>query len=626
MDSTNSELETKLNNKMHLVETEVATAEKTYLLGVREQVGGRAIDYVDTITNSMREIETTLTPRDKTKPDILKSVSNTMTDRCATNHAVDVKLKEIKGASLHEFKCGMHPLDSIAKVCDKAVKQFELKEFAERQFEKSGSLPYTNRGESITQALVRLTGKLFHSCNRDLTEYLKMKDKIDKRQGSGSVYYQFVGNRFHIYFLSSGKLCHLSKSIVDFFSSVFTPKNNVHSSVLHALKLPETEVTLRALGLFGKSVTAPWMRLVAETKSILELNEQFQTALDRLQNLSKDAKPLLNPQSVFDNIPVCEDNVLISLTESRAKDYKTVLLLQDLCAATVEVMKKQLKDQIRGGVFWEPSDSLKLQAKSCSSTNISGERRFAVCDSIMARARNAKMSHVEAKTMYKTNGTGAWLHCQSDCLKAERTKLAARQACHVATQEKKHAQEVAEHIKQRLLESRKELLAKEDKDRDRYEQWLDNVYQNGGLWTDEHQIVSNCNKLTKSKAITAVKAQINVRCKVLQMDQKKKVLFTKCTLPELQVCLAEIINGDIPEGLEDLLEIMTDPRSIVGGKFSQAWEQDGNKDIWNGEVKKLRTNKHNQLEYELHYVNDDPCYMTVSEILVDIIREDMDIY
>ena len=62
----------------HLTEVEISSADDTFLLGVRQQVRGKAEDYVNTIQE--------VCGKD------LSRVKNTMTDRCITNDCVDRKL------------------------------------------------------------------------------------------------------------------------------------------------------------------------------------------------------------------------------------------------------------------------------------------------------------------------------------------------------------------------------------------------------------------------------------------------------------------------------------------------------------------------------------------------------
>ena len=111
----------------------------------------------------------------------------------------------------------MYPLDSIARVCDKQICNYEKRENA--LGEKNQSLPYTRRGESNTQALVRCVSKLFHEtqycCSQELITYLKEVCVLPEQTSSDSViYYRFVGNRFHVYFFNSGLLYLYEKSSV----------------------------------------------------------------------------------------------------------------------------------------------------------------------------------------------------------------------------------------------------------------------------------------------------------------------------------------------------------------------------------------------------------------------------
>ena len=147
----------------HLVEVEGVTKEKTFSLGVQETAGGRADDYVE-CTKEMTS---------KIQGDILNNISNTMTDRCKTNAAIDRKLEEITGNTIHSFHCAVHPLDTIQQQCSKAIKTFEQTHTKET----NGPQPFKHHGESESQALIRAVDKLFHDGGsglpRDLPVFLK---------------------------------------------------------------------------------------------------------------------------------------------------------------------------------------------------------------------------------------------------------------------------------------------------------------------------------------------------------------------------------------------------------------------------------------------------------------------
>ena len=104
----------------HMVEVEIATKDGPLLMGKTHQVGGTASEYVRSITKTISRIEQTYVGSAE-QLSILNKVSNTMTDRCVTNTAVDDQLDELKGSRLNRFRCAMHPLDAIEKACEKVV-------------------------------------------------------------------------------------------------------------------------------------------------------------------------------------------------------------------------------------------------------------------------------------------------------------------------------------------------------------------------------------------------------------------------------------------------------------------------------------------------------------------------
>ena len=106
------------------------------------------------------------------------------------------------------------------------------------------------------------------------------------------IFPRFVANRFHIYFLSSGCLYHYRISLISFFTDELSPQNAVQSSIFNALQIPDLHVTTRALGIVGKLVTGPWMRLLGQETSILGMNEYFREAFDRLTAWAIDASLL----------------------------------------------------------------------------------------------------------------------------------------------------------------------------------------------------------------------------------------------------------------------------------------------------------------------------------------------
>jgi ribosomal protein L20A (L18A) len=86
----------------HLVEVEIATPNSTLLIGLKEQSGAGAIDYAKTIQKCVGDIEDL---HDSDLPVcLLNNVSNTMTDRCPTNTAIENILDSDRDTTLNRFR------------------------------------------------------------------------------------------------------------------------------------------------------------------------------------------------------------------------------------------------------------------------------------------------------------------------------------------------------------------------------------------------------------------------------------------------------------------------------------------------------------------------------------------
>ena len=140
------------------VEVEVETQDnQTLLLGLRQQAGGTVATYAETISKACSQIESTENYRlldDK--------IANTMTDRRATNAMTDGILEETRGCKKTSLKCALHALDSMAKEAEKFINEDFEKESELNADGKPSQYPFQHRNESLTQATVRTSAKLFH--------------------------------------------------------------------------------------------------------------------------------------------------------------------------------------------------------------------------------------------------------------------------------------------------------------------------------------------------------------------------------------------------------------------------------------------------------------------------------
>ena len=612
----------------HLVETEIQTDDRTLLIGLRQQSRGTADEYATTIKESIHAIESASATED---PRISARIVNTMTDRCKTNDAVDRKLEDHFGHKLNSFRCAMHPLDGMAKECEKAIKSFE-EEMKISENKKTEKYPYQHRAESNTQATVRCASKLFYdpqfNCEENLVAHLKSKGQVPgETSNSNIVFYRFVGNRFHIYFLDSGLLFHYTKSINEFFSLVCPPQNVVQQCVLNALKLEILQVTLRALGIIGKCITGPWMRLLGQNKSILEMNAFYAEAQGKTKTWSNDASPLLSPHppSVFEAIPIKEDAVLGSLLTPTSLNDMTVKLLQNLCAVILVLIERQLHSQLPGGVFWDAAADVQQQAKSCSATNISGERNFARVDQAIFHAKNASSGHIEAKVMFRANNTAKWLAELDVNDKKHHIFHAMKGARVISKEEKARKAQLSKQIRERIRLARQKQQSKDDSQREKVEQWFALAYEHGGVWLTSQEVKENSDHISKTKAKALLKAQINIRMKILKCepDKENKVPLSRATVVELQRYMINLLNIEEPEQAHDLLDIIAEPESLIGMLFVHQWIVDDEMSQYDGSI--VEYNKSDGMFTVMYDRETTPTYMSPGELITDVVRGDLEL-
>ena len=134
-----------------------------------------------------------------------------------------------------------------------------------------------------------------YACGLELTLHVRSYSGVaeDELEDAGLhhvVYHRFVGNRFHIYLLCGGLLYHYREVLKDYFTTVQHPANQVQQGVFNALQVKELAPVLRSLGIMGKVLTGPWMRMVAVAKNILDLKAPFAEAHAKLTCWAKECQ------------------------------------------------------------------------------------------------------------------------------------------------------------------------------------------------------------------------------------------------------------------------------------------------------------------------------------------------
>ena len=128
-------------------------------------------------------------------------------------------------------------------------------------------------------------------------------------------------------------------------------------------------------------------------------------------------------------------------------------------------------------------------------------------------------------------------------------------------------------VSDRLKASRTTLLEKEDKDRKKTEKLVEDLFEHDGMCQDEQSVIQHSNGLSKTKATSALKSQINVRTKMLKCVGTQKVTLGKCNVEQLKQYLLELLQIQIPDGLLDLAGLLVSEESLVSSLKGCGLEQ-----------------------------------------------------
>lgn len=603
----------------HVTEVEVATASETFLVGLRTQVSGTAEEYAETIQDALHEVDQM---GGQEKGNLLSRVSNTMTDRHVVNSVVDRHLETAKGSSLHKLRCFMHPLDSFHKVCEKVLKE---KENVPK--DKYTQNPYTHRGESMTQAFIRCVSKLFHDVSvavgQDLINYLRSTGFQTRKENP---FQRWVGSKFNILFESAKTAYVYSPSILQFLSKVSQSRNPVSVSILNFLKGAECNRELKCLGVIEVYFTGPWERLAKnEDLTILDVNEYLNNAVQQLQQWIETPKPLLTShgQNCFgQDIDLTER--FIKTIHQEEHDDETAALLSSLLQAIMDVIKRQLSSQLPGGEFWNPSQQMREETKSCSATNISGERKFGKMKAFQTKAPSMTIEKIESKEMFEVNKVREAMMSKTKEQRREDVLWATKAGRKMRQKDRQRAEKYQEGMLKRLRDSRKAKNEKEEKGRTSLENMIATVFKYGGLWETPQDMQDNLDNLSETAKREAIKSQVKLRTHLLKCKAPNSILLTKSNSTELKNHLETVMSIEVAPEFTSVYNALRNPRILLNATVVQKYddEETGQETDYRGTITKMIDN---EFEFTFDVDVDKPEYLTIEEVIVDLASGDLTI-
>ena len=212
----------------------------------------------------------------------------------------------------------------------------------------------------------------------------------------------YIGNRANILFEgASATFFHLDH--ISTFVSMLPEPNNLLKAVAEDAQDKLVAAELRALGITHKVITEPLWTAVKTAPNILTLNSTLHELQQKLTQWKEDATPMLEGLSALANVPPVADVLFDHLLEDEPDPEKHGMCLQALeliMCGILEILERQCRDHLPGGKFWEPDDASKTTFKNVPSSNMIGERDFAILDMLVRQKPSARVSSLEALIMY----------------------------------------------------------------------------------------------------------------------------------------------------------------------------------------------------------------------------------
>ncbi|XP_065647261.1 uncharacterized protein LOC136077007 isoform X2 [Hydra vulgaris] len=174
-------------------------------------------------------------------------------------------------------------------------------------------------------------------------------------------------------------------------------------------------------------------RIIESLDSILFLNPYLLRLKVRLSSLCIDASSLLFANGkIFEDTNLLHQDVvytkLFECTQNDEFDSLTVQSLEIIFHSILVILERQCADQLSGGKYWNPSNSVSEAASNVPVTNKASESDFAILDLMVRTKPNANVQTIQALTMWSQNQTLEWLNSKSDeerkqLLEYSRTKV-----------------------------------------------------------------------------------------------------------------------------------------------------------------------------------------------------------
>ncbi|XP_047146716.2 uncharacterized protein LOC124819371 [Hydra vulgaris] len=384
---------------VHVNAVHLTTESVCMVVAIDQLPGGTAYDYQSHITKSVDNLAKLYSDFYKLKytdvrSTIIGNITNTMSDRVATNHATVSKLNLVWQKSLNELNCHLHPLDTMTSSCKSSLKALET---------SKGKL--FGRDCIAANIVVQLNKLCYKDAKGDPKGFVTFLDQHELPRG---LLPRYRGNRLHILFHTCGILIHHYAILKIFLCSGLALCGGLRNSLFQDFT---SEIGIRelcVLALIGKLLSGPWMTkfYIAPGRG-LDYISGIQVVKDVRNTLiesSKNPLSLLKRKTDFFGNDV-KDVVFDSIISFCPVTNEMSKALGDCLNAVISVIDRQYKRQFE----MSSNDLLKDQTKSARLHNIDSEELMGMFSAAKHKAPNATFCFLSSKLRACKNKTTALL-------------------------------------------------------------------------------------------------------------------------------------------------------------------------------------------------------------------------
>ncbi|KAL8584667.1 hypothetical protein ACOMHN_002396 [Nucella lapillus] len=325
---------------------------------------------------------------------IISHISNTMTDGDAVNHAAVRLISRSWGKTLNELNCHLHPLDSIASACRRALKSLE---------KKRGLLFGVDC--IAARVVLRMNKMCFRDGEGDPEGFTTFLDAHGLPRG---VLPRYRGNRLHILFHICGTFIQNYDLFHKFLTTGVVSCGGLQASILEDFTNPTAVAEFCILGLFGKLLTGPLMtKFYTSAEQQIDYMDAVSVVKELLTSLGESAKnpmQILDRRTDFFGDSIDADQYFEALEVLCSREETVRDMIVACLDAIIAVLSRQYSKHFAMDLTEDQEQQFRTETQSAKLHNMDAEAMMGLYSAAKDHAPSATLCYLSSKMRAKKNG------------------------------------------------------------------------------------------------------------------------------------------------------------------------------------------------------------------------------